>query len=201
MKTVSVKIVSQLLDLSTRRVQQLVTEGVIPKPESGKYDLVKAIHGYINYLRRQIREGEEVSITDQRKRLVKAQAEKQELDNQRKKGELLPADLIHVVLVDVLSRVRTNLLGISGRIAPQVSGLTDRRQARSLIENVVRDALEETAEIDYGKFIRDSVKTGQSGGRRTKAAANVDGERVGRQKKKTKSRSKRRTGAMDNGEG
>ena len=43
--------ISKLLDLTPQRVTQLVNEGVIPRKERGRYELVPVVRGYIKYLR------------------------------------------------------------------------------------------------------------------------------------------------------
>ena len=47
----TVKELKKYLDLSERRIYQLIKQGVIEKEESGDYDLLKCLHSYINYLR------------------------------------------------------------------------------------------------------------------------------------------------------
>ena len=43
--------ISKLLKLTERRVQQLAKDGIIPKAERGKYDLVGSVHGYVDFLK------------------------------------------------------------------------------------------------------------------------------------------------------
>src|SRR4030065_330688 len=50
-QTYPVAVISKLLDLTPRRVQHLANEGVIPRAEKGRYELVPAVRGYIRYLR------------------------------------------------------------------------------------------------------------------------------------------------------
>jgi hypothetical protein len=45
-----VAVIARFLNLTERRVQQLARDGIIPKPEKGKYDLVGCVQGYIGYL-------------------------------------------------------------------------------------------------------------------------------------------------------
>ena len=49
--TYPVNVIAKLLDLTIRRVYQLTNEGVIPRAEKGRYELVPAVQGYIRYLR------------------------------------------------------------------------------------------------------------------------------------------------------
>lgn len=48
--TYPVATIADLLMVSERRVQQLAKEGVIPKAERGRYELVPTVQGYIRYL-------------------------------------------------------------------------------------------------------------------------------------------------------
>ena len=45
-----VKTIASILNLTERRVQQLAHEGIIPKAERGKYDLIGCVRAYIKYL-------------------------------------------------------------------------------------------------------------------------------------------------------
>ena len=49
--TYSLDVIAKLLDISPRRVQQLSSDGVIPRASRGKYELVPAVQGYIRFLR------------------------------------------------------------------------------------------------------------------------------------------------------
>ncbi len=46
----SVGVIAKLLNVSERRVQQMVKEKTIPKAERGKYDLIGCVQGYVKYL-------------------------------------------------------------------------------------------------------------------------------------------------------
>ena len=47
----NIQAIAKLLKLSERRIQQLAKEGVIPKAERGKYDLIGSVQGYIDFLK------------------------------------------------------------------------------------------------------------------------------------------------------
>ena len=48
----------EMLLLTPRRLQQLATEGIIPKAARGRYELAPVIQAYINYLRERTLPGE-----------------------------------------------------------------------------------------------------------------------------------------------
>src|SRR3972149_9929233 len=94
-QTYPVAVISKLLDLTPRRVQHLANEGVIPKAEKGRYELVPAVRGYIRYLRDRAIGADALpdeSARASRARLLKAQAEAQEMENAKVRGELLPRE-------------------------------------------------------------------------------------------------------------
>ena len=84
-------VIARLLDLSERRVQQLSREGVIPKAERGRYDLVGAVRGYVAYLR-DLAVKAQAGAPDfgvERARLIKAKADLAEMEADGRRGELL----------------------------------------------------------------------------------------------------------------
>src|SRR3972149_345185 len=95
--TYPVDVISKLLDLTPRRVQHLANEGVIPRAEKGRYELVPAVRGYIRYLRdRSVgRDGVVIpDIASERARLTREQADRVAMENAKARGELLPAPLL-----------------------------------------------------------------------------------------------------------
>ena len=48
--TQPISVISSLLDISERRVQQLSKAGVIPKAARGRYELIGSVRGYIRHL-------------------------------------------------------------------------------------------------------------------------------------------------------
>ena len=47
--TYGVDTISKLLLLTPRRIQQLVREGVLPRSERGRYELVPVVQAYVGY--------------------------------------------------------------------------------------------------------------------------------------------------------
>ena len=91
-QTYPVTVISKLLDLTPRRVQHLANEGVIPRAEKGRYELVPAVQGYIRYLRERTIGKDGVVIPDiaaERARLTREQADKMAMENATSRGELI----------------------------------------------------------------------------------------------------------------
>lgn len=145
--TQPIAVIAGLLDLTERRVQQLVRQGVIPRPERGRYDLVGAVRGYVRFLREQAtRAGGEVDFSAERARLVKAKADLAEMEAALRRGELVPAERVEQAWIAVLAHLRARLLGLPDRLAPLVHEEATIAGARAVIRRTVFAALSELAE-------------------------------------------------------
>ena len=47
----SAHVIAELLEITPRRLQQLVAEGWIERPAHGRYYLIESVRGYIRYLK------------------------------------------------------------------------------------------------------------------------------------------------------
>ena len=145
-------VIAKLLDLSERRVQQLSREGVIPKAERGRYDLVGAVRGYVAYLR-DLAVKAQAGAPDfgvERARLIKAKADLAEMEADGRRGELLPAEAVEAAWTAVLARLRARLLVLPDRLAPLCVEETTIAGVRDQIRKAVREALDELAD-DAGR--------------------------------------------------
>lgn len=95
---------ADVLHLTERRIQQLANEGIIPKAKKGDYDVIGSVKGYIHYLQARAAGRTEGSYNDpsdikrERKRLIKAQADKVEHENHVRRGELVDLGLVTAAL-------------------------------------------------------------------------------------------------------
>ena len=93
--------IARVLDITPRRVQQLVDEGWIPRAAHGQYPLVGSIRGYVRYLK-----AGSSSLKDEQARLVAAKREIQELKAAKLKGELVPAAAVRTALQRLETRLK-----------------------------------------------------------------------------------------------
>ena len=95
--TYPIKTICQILDLTERRVCQLVTDGILPKnSERGRYELIPTVTAYIHWLRdrslygeAKAKSGNVVSLDEARRRKLIAEAELAELELQKERGEVV----------------------------------------------------------------------------------------------------------------
>jgi len=182
-QTYPVAVISKLLDLTPRRVQHLANEGVIPRAEKGRYELVPAVRGYIRYLRERAIGADALpdeAARASRARLIKAQAEAQEMENAKERGELLPVDLIEQTWTDMAGAFKSRVLSIPGKAAPQVVACNSITEVKALLEQMVIEALSELSRGDYPRSKGGDQESPSFDIKGSGSAASPNCKRVGR---------------------
>ncbi|MBO6522125.1 terminase small subunit, Nu1 [Thalassospira sp.] len=148
--TQPISVISSLLDISERRVQQLSKAGVIPKAARGRYELIGSVRGYIRHLRDLNLKGEagNADYGTERARLVKAKADLAEMEASQMRGDLLSAPDVKVAWTEIVALMRARLLVLPDKIAPVVHETTNLNQARDVIKKAIHEVLTEIAETD-----------------------------------------------------
>jgi phage terminase Nu1 subunit (DNA packaging protein) len=189
---VGVKKVAMALGVTPRRVQQLAQEGMPHGDGRGKYDLAQCMLWYIRYLQKVIdkRESPQGSIGDslrtQRERLVSAQADREELELSKLRGELIPVSLFEQVMSKQITSARQRLLTLPGSVAHMLEGET-RDVIKVRLTAEIRTVLNSMGEQDANKAGSTGERSdgGSAASQVVGAAATNDGKRVGRQKSRT----------------
>lgn len=179
--TYPVGTIAKLFMVSERRVQQLVKEGIVPKTEHGRYELVPAVQGYVRYLqeRAQGRTGAPEDYHQEKSRLVKLQADKAQLEVDELSGLLVRASAVRAAWQDMLADMRGRLLGIPSKAAPIVAPQNSPGEIMKVLEDLVTEALNELHE--YG---RETAQREEAASRRDdgpEAAPEIDDESMGGQ--------------------
>lgn len=176
-QSVPLATIAQFLDLTERRVNQLVKEGVLPRADRGKYPFLGCVKGYIKYLRAMANDGS-LSLTDERTRLTRAQAEGEEMKVKALKGDLIHRDTAERVWEDVIVACRSRLLSMPSKVAPIVVHCKTIPEIRDKIESLVHEALNELSRIDPTDYANHP-----EGVEAMDPAPEVGRKRVGRPKK------------------
>lgn len=180
--------ISKLLDLSDRRIQQLSREGVIPKTERGRYELVPAVRGYIRYLRERSLDVGVVSIDEARQRKAAAEAELSEIELAKARAAVVSVDDVAKQWQSILSGVRTRLLAVPTKVAPMVAVENDQTIVKGLIEDGVHTALGELSAELFNSTRCDSEPNASIERHPDEdgSATETDHKPMGRRRKKTK---------------
>lgn len=141
--------IAKLLDLTPQRVLQLVKEGVIPKKDRGRYELVPVVRGYIKYLReRGLRadvHGDDYNA--HRTRLTKVKADLAEMEKAQIEEQLIPAADVEAAWVEVAQNMRQKLLAFPQRVAPEVYAAEKLVEVKSILKDNIYDALQEISDV------------------------------------------------------
>ena len=131
---------------------------------------------------------EDADYNAARARKMEADAQMAELELLQAKGKLVPAEDVAGAWTDVLAAMKARLLALPSVCAPVCATETELATVQSILENQVREALDELSSYQPHEHAgRTSVtESGDSGGNAdAKAAAATKRGRVGRPRKAT----------------
>ena len=166
------KTIAKLFNLTERRVQQLAKEGIIPKAERGKYELIGAVQGYVKYLQDRAVGQHEAAPTDlnaEKVRLTKAQADEKELQVKVLRGELLPAELVIEMGAALVAAARAKVLAIHSKCRSRFPSI--EQDVADEIETLSREALSELGNDGLPADLRRRIAPAS---RRLESAAETD---------------------------
>ena len=148
MKLYTAAVVAQWLDISDRRVRQLRQKGVLEEARPGLYNLKDCVHRYIEYLKKDGSAEEAVDYNTERAKLARAKREREELDLQLKRREVLQAADVEKVMVEMLLRFRQKIRNIPVKQSPALAVETDQMEIFLALKRATDEALEELADFD-----------------------------------------------------
>ncbi|HIC59456.1 MAG TPA: hypothetical protein EYO71_05220 [Rhodospirillales bacterium] len=153
--TYPIKTICQILDLTERRVRQLVTDGILPKnSERGRYELIPTVRAYIHWLRDRSLYGEAKARTDNIVSLDEARRRKfiieAKLELQKERGEVVSIEETEKSWTEVLGAVRAKILALPTTMAAVSAVESDQKIVKELLTKAVEQALLELSAIDVG---------------------------------------------------
>ncbi|CAN0443376.1 unnamed protein product [Phaeothamnion confervicola] len=135
---------AKLLGISERRFRELISEGVIPAADKSEYDIEVIVPAYCANIRevaagRGGGEGQAVKSNEDA-RLLRARADKAEMERDEMRGSLVPVDQIAGAVHSAIIIMKTRLGAVPAKVAPLVAGM----KSIPAVERVIRDNIEET---------------------------------------------------------
>lgn len=137
------------------------------------------------------------TLTAERARLAKEQADRTALDNATRRGELVEMAVVAEEWSRYFQAFRERFIGFPVKVAAELAALTggDADTIRGRLDGEVEECLAAFHRAG-GSAADDSPDARRARGRSPAAAAAVNGQRVGRPKAPTEPRKQRRTGAV-----
>ena len=138
--TVTITELADCFGVTTRYVQQLVTDQVLPKPAvKGAYDLLACCKAMVAHLKS---ERDPKELQAEKIRLTRAQADKAEIEIARMEGELIPLADAERVWCALVGAFRAKMLTVPYRAAVESAGKSEKEIER-IVEDMVYEALTE----------------------------------------------------------
>ena len=97
--------------------------------------------------------GDSLDLTEARARLAKEQADKQEMDNAIRRGDLVAGSEVEEFVIGLLSMVKTQLLAVPAKAAPEAHGAESIAEVEEVIRVLQFEALGALADagVAWGK--------------------------------------------------
>jgi hypothetical protein len=147
-QTVPIGSLSRVLNLSERRIQQMVKEGILIKEERGRYPFFSNIKSYVMYLQSRVDGGGKVlDLDDARKRKLHAEAMLVELELADAQENTISISDHGEVVGGLGDIIRGRLLVLPSKLAPALALETKQGLCKQIIEDEIRSTLAEIARI------------------------------------------------------
>lgn len=148
--TVPLDTICKLLDLTPARISQLTSQGVIPRQERGRYEVVPVVRAYIKFLRERAVRGDVHGddYSTHRTRLTKARADITEMERAQMENRLIPSTDVELAWNSIVSNARNRLIAIPTKVAPVVFASKNLNEIRDIIKDEIYSALDELANAE-----------------------------------------------------
>jgi phage terminase Nu1 subunit (DNA packaging protein) len=157
----STKELAEALAIGDRRVQQLVNQGM-PRAGHGRYDLLMCLRWcYLELTKAQANKPKEKmeGLPMERERLTRAQADREELELSKARGDLIPMQVYRDRMASHIVTARIHLLSMPARVVPALEG-RNRRQMEDRLIDEVHTVLRSLANDAAGPGVSDDAAGG-----------------------------------------
>lgn len=184
---VPLRVVMAIFGVTKAMVSEYVKAGM-PTPGRNKYDLVGCVRWWLARKQAEIdRQLAGLDWKDQEVRLKRAKADRQEMDNEVARGELVKAADMVEHYGRFVSAYRARTLAIGSNLAPRVLSCKTLAEAKEMIDKETWEALNELSR---------GMENHSDPASDDRPTAKTDRKRVGRSKPRVKSRVKRKSGVV-----
>lgn len=154
----STQVIAKIFGVSTRRVEQLKTEGIIKgQGKPTKYDLLPTIQAYIKYLSDKANGREKKQATAELEEAkLKAEVEIKEskaaaakLELKELQGQMHRAEDVEAIFTDHVLFLRSMLLAVPGKLAVDMSGTHTAPEQAEMLKREMHYILNNLADYRY----------------------------------------------------
>jgi phage terminase Nu1 subunit (DNA packaging protein) len=139
--------IAQALNLSERRVHQLVREG-LPREGRGQFDPMRCMLWYVRFLQRAIErktvptlDADFVGEREERVRLLRTQADLAEIELSKQRSQFVAIEDVEEAMTELRCTTTARIMAVAPRLAPQLLGETSRVMVHAKIESALKEVL------------------------------------------------------------
>lgn len=151
--TVTLSEMAVILGITTRRIRQLVEEGVFQTNERNAYPLAETVQAYIKFTGKSLPDEEDVKIERIQRlsemKFKKSKADKAELEIKELRGTMHRAEDVAAMTEDLTFSVRAALSSLPGRLAINVTAAKTPAEAAEVIRREVNTIMLELSKYRY----------------------------------------------------
>lgn len=149
---------AKLLNITQRRVNQLAEEKIITRQPEGDFVLPEAIAEFYSF---KFQSDEAIDFMAEKALHEKAKRELAELELQKRRNEVHDAADVELVMTDMLTNLRSQLLGLPAKMAPQLAN-RDKDFIDQTLADEIHARLTELSDYSPGMFTGGSNGTENS---------------------------------------
>jgi phage terminase Nu1 subunit (DNA packaging protein) len=139
------KVCPNVFGISVRRYQQLAKESILPQSDNGYIDFVLATKHLISYYQKLVEGQGSITLTEERARLARVQADLVTLEYKKAIGELVDADEVSRIWIAMGQACRSRLLAIPAKLPPLLEG-KNKVECHRILQDHIYEALDELSE-------------------------------------------------------
>lgn len=152
-RQINAKQLAEILGISERRVNQLVTEeGILTREPNGKFNVQENV---FKYFENKFRPGQEDELEIEKTLHERAKRKKTELQLALMEGRVHDAEDVERVMMDMLISFKSKIRALPVKIAPQINTNMNVAQIAELITTEIDSTLEELSEYAPSMFYSD----------------------------------------------
>ena len=149
--TVSQTNLATALNLTKGRIPQLIKEGVVIRDQNDKSGGVLLFESLKNYFTGKSESSDGLNLREERARHEKVKREITELKLKKLDGSVYDARTVELAMIEQLVTLRTKLLGLPMKLAPQLEGKSKERIYK-MMTSEIEESLAELSEYNPELF-------------------------------------------------
>lgn len=148
------KFLADGLGISEQRIYQLIDDGVLPKPRNAKFDLLRCVRGYVDFVRTSAKQTpNKTTIEEENIRKLRVDNDEREFDFANKRGEFVPLSIIEEYFDVVIPQWGSKIAAVKTRLKSFLNQNPTKEKAHAYVDQCCQEILLEIGSTRPADFI------------------------------------------------